>query len=133
MIVADTSALIALLKGEPEAEAFLRTMRAAGPVIVGAPTRFEFLLVAAGLRSGAEEDAQRLLAQLAIETLDWSSTHSDLAIQAFLRFGKGRHPAGLNFGDCMAYAIARSVGAPLLFKGKDFAMTDVATIDPVAE
>lgn len=68
----------------------------------------------------------RLLMDYAdIETIAWTKEMSDIAFDAFFRFGKGNHPAKLNFGDCMAYALAKSLDAPLLFKGGDFAQTDV--------
>ena len=60
-----------------------------------------------------------------IEVVSWTSELADAAAEAFLRFGKGRHPAKLNFGDCMAYALAKSLDAPLLYKGDDFARTDI--------
>ena len=64
------------------------------------------------------------------EILPFTEDHARAAAAAFLRYGKGRHPAGLNFGDCMAYAVAKVEGAPLLFTGGDFARTDVALLTP---
>jgi ribonuclease VapC len=72
------------------------------------------------------ELAQELMDSLRIETTPFTQTLADLAVDAFMRYGKGRsHPAKLNFGDCMAYALAKSLNAPLLYKGGDFALTDV--------
>ncbi len=64
----------------------------------------------------------------AIQTAAFAPEHVELATDAFRRFGKGRHPAGLNFGDCFAYALARATGQPLLFKGDDFARTDIERV-----
>ena len=68
---------------------------------------------------------QALLEGLKLETVPLSADHARLAIDAFRRFGKGRHPAGLNFGDCFSYALAKATGEPLLFKGDDFSQTDI--------
>lgn len=71
--------------------------------------------------------AEALLDDLGIETLAWSDDYAGIAADAFLNFGKGQHKASLNFGDCMAYAIAKSLDLPLLFKGNDFSQTDIKT------
>lgn len=123
MIVIDTSALIAILQCEPEQGKFLNIL-SESHVAIGAPTRFEALLVAARHPHG-QQDVRDLLSRIEAETFDWTETLSDVAADAFLRFGKGRHRAHLNFGDCMAYALAKSLDAPLLFKGDDFGKTDV--------
>lgn len=124
MIVVDTSALIAILQSEPEAEHFLDVLERSAQCLIGAPTRFEALLVTARHPTG-QADLLTLIDELAIEIVDWTSAHADFANCAFLEYGKGQHPAKLNFGDCMAYALAKSMNAPLLFKGDDFALTDV--------
>lgn len=80
-----------------------------------------------GPDSRPEIDA--LLDQLRARVTPLTDAHARLAADAFLRYGKGRHPAGLNFGDCMAYAVAKSEGAPLLFVGEDFARTDVVAAE----
>lgn len=82
-------------------------------------------MVAVGSRPGADNGARELLEQFRIHEIHWTTKHAELAIQAFLLFGKGRHPAKLNFGDCMTYAVANSLDAPLLFKGLDFSRTDL--------
>ena len=128
MIVVDTSALVAVLHREPEGAAFLGHMLS-NETSVGAPTKFEVLLVSARLkRPGGEIDALELLQRIGPKILDWTSDHAHMALDAELRYGKGRHPAKLNFGDCMAYAVAKSLDAPLLFKGHDFAQTDVRRV-----
>lgn len=124
MIVVDTSAIIAMLQQEPEAEAIAEQLRTAPAATIGAPTKFELLLVASR-RPQSIDDVRNTLAAFSIAVAPWTDDLAELAIDAHLRFGKGRHPAALNFGDCMAYALAKSLDAPLLFKGDDFAKTDV--------
>lgn len=124
MIVVDTSALIALLLGEPEATAFAEAIVSRGPAMLPSPIAFEFRLVMTRRfgRDGVAK-AETLLAALPLTIAPWTAEHVAIAQDALLRFG-GR-PARLNFGDCMAYALARSLGAPLLFKGEDFRHTDI--------
>lgn len=126
MIVVDTSALMAILQQEPEAETFVETIGATSRALVGAPSAFEFLLVT--LRQKGPDfrsDAEQLLGLDPIEIVPWTPELLDIATDALSRYG-GR-PARLNFGDCMAYALAKSLGAPLLYKGNDFAHTDIAS------
>lgn len=125
MIVVDTSALAAILFGEADGHRFSDVL-ARDDVAIGAPTRLEFLMVATG-RRGKEglEEARSLLDLGRFDTIDWSLGLVDVAADAFQRYGKGQHRAALNFGDCMAYAVAKSLGAPLLFKGDDFSLTDI--------
>ncbi len=126
MIVVDSSALVAILKQEDEAELFIEKLGDSTEVLIGAPTKFELMLVMARWNEGpAVEAALALLVAVNAEVVAWDDHMTDLAIQAEFNFGKGRHPAALNYGDCMAYALAKSLNAPLLFKGNDFALTDV--------
>lgn len=126
MIVVDTSALIAILKHEPEQAQFQHLLLAAPDVRIAAPTKFEMMMVAHSLKVGdAQGLALRLLIEANIHVVAWTDTLADAAFEAFTRFGKGYHPAKLNFGDCMSYALARSLNAPLLYKGDDFAKTDI--------
>jgi ribonuclease VapC len=102
-------------------------MTAAPKMLVGTPTRLEARMVLTG-RGGAEAaDAAlaAIFADPAIQVIEFTTAHLAAAIDAFDRYGKGRHPAGLNYGDCMAYAVARVAGCPLLYKGEDFARTDI--------
>ncbi len=71
------------------------------------------------------EQMQALIERLELEVVPLSDDQAKLAIEAFRRFGKGRHPAGLNFGDCFSYALAKATGEPLLSKGEDFSQTDI--------
>ncbi len=125
MIAVDTSALVAIVLGEPDAETLLAVLQGE-PCIMGAPTMLEATIVVEA-RQGP--DAARDLALLvdgAIgEVVPFGVEHAASAARAWRRFGKGRHPAGLNFGDCLAYAVADVAGVPLLFKGEDFAATDL--------
>lgn len=94
-------------------------------VLIGSPTLLEARIVASGKAARLPADLDQLLFDIGAEIVDFAAAHVDAATDAFLRFGKGRHPAGLNYGDCMAYAVARVAGCPLLYKGEDFARTDV--------
>ncbi|WP_301750573.1 type II toxin-antitoxin system VapC family toxin [uncultured Erythrobacter sp.] len=127
MIVIDTSAIIAILHREPESDELGAALYAAQRRVIGAPTLFEMRQVMGGRHGRAgTEVADDFLEDAGIETLDWTAHMADLATDAFLRFGKGQgHPAQLNFGDCMAYAVAKALNAPLLFKGDDFVRTDI--------
>lgn len=124
MIVVDTSALIAILQSEPEAPAF-QSILSRTACVIGAATKLETLLVASRRPTG-QADVRTLIAACGIDIVPWTDDLTEIAAAAFLRYGKGReHPARLNFGDCMAYALAKSLDAPLLYKGGDFALTDV--------
>ncbi len=125
-MIVDTSALIAILHDEPEAAAFGLALTEAVAVSMSAATLVELTMVAEG-RAGRPmgDRVNRLLASAKVEVVPFTAEHAALAAEGWRRYGKGRHPAGLNLGDCFAYALARSRGEPLLFKGTDFAQTDV--------
>ena len=128
VVVLDTSAVAAVVFGEPDAEALLALMLAgAGDLRMSAATLVELGIVVEA-RHGNEgaEDLRLLLDRLGVEYVPVDVAQARTALAAWRRFGKGRHPAGLNLGDCFAYAVARAAAAPLLFKGRDFAQTDVA-------
>lgn len=125
-MILDSSALLALVFEEPEAARVEEALARAVRVGIGAPTLAESGMV---LASRLGEDSELLLARL-VEGLDLSvitfaAAHGRVAREAFLRFGRGRHPASLNFGDCLTYAVARLADEPLLFVGDDFAQTDL--------
>jgi len=125
LIVVDTSAIIAITLHETDADRFLTAVSTADEACIAAPNALELEIV---LRSKTGPDgpsARRVLQDLAIETIPFSLEHLAEAIDAFGTFGRGRHPAQLNFGDCFAYALAKTLNAPLLFKGDDFARTDI--------
>lgn len=123
-MIVDTSALIAVLRGEPEARQLLAVMLRESVVRMSSATLLETRIVAEREgRGGSEVD--ELIAEAGIDIVPPDLQQIEFAFEGFQRFGKGRHPAGLNFGDLFAYALARSAGEPLLFKGADFGQTDV--------
>lgn len=127
MIAVDTSALIAILADEPEARAF-RSVLTSIEAVVGAPTYLEFAMVAV-VKSPVitSADLAKFLGYLNVSIIDFTAEDARLAETAFRKYGKGRHKAALNFGDCCSYATASARGLPLLFKGNDFALTDVVS------
>ncbi|MFT3889240.1 MAG: type II toxin-antitoxin system VapC family toxin [Arachnia sp.] len=126
-MIVDTSALLTVIFGEPEAERYLSAMSSAPSLAISAASLTESLIVAEA-RQGAEAaaDVAALLADLDAEVVPLDEQQAELATSAWRRFGKGRHPAALNLGDTFSYALAASRGEPLLFKGKDFSATDIA-------
>jgi len=126
LIVVDSSAFVAMIFEESEAERFRDRLRAAQGVFASAATVLETSMVVGG-RFGTAGLGRfdRLLASFEFEIVPFDSSHAELGRDAFLRYGKGRHPARLNFGDCIAYGLAKALGLPLLHKGTDFAATDL--------
>jgi ribonuclease VapC len=127
MIVVDTSALVAVVFGEPEREVFVRRMEQAERVLVGAVSVVETRMVVWGRRG---QRGVLLLDELfrlpKIELADVGAAEVDAAYAAFVLYGRGSgHPAALNFGDVFSYALAKVRGLPLLYKGDDFARTDI--------
>jgi ribonuclease VapC len=128
-MVLDTSALLALLLDEPEAEAFRAAVEDDATRLVSAATLLETALVIEarkGEPGGRELDLLIHKAEVVVVPVD--AEHVSEARRAYRRFGKGRHAAGLNFGDVFAYALARTAGEPLLFKGDDFTKTDIGRV-----
>lgn len=126
-MVIDTSALAAIFFAEPERQRFLAAITAAGSRLVSAATVLEIGIVLEarqGEAAGREFDLFVVRANLQVVPVD--AEQIDLARSAWRRFGKGRHQAGLNFGDCFVYALAKSTGEPILAKGRDFTLTDIA-------
>ncbi len=127
-MIAGSSALVAIMTDEPEAFIFNRMIVRTGSTLIAAPTYLETSMVLSGRRGpGAVEALDVYIAKSGLTILPFTADHAKLAAQAFLRYGKGRHPAGLNFGDCIAYATSKLEAMPLLYKGDDFALTDVET------
>ncbi|NJD19728.1 MAG: type II toxin-antitoxin system VapC family toxin [Gemmatimonadetes bacterium] len=126
-MVLDSSALLAILLSEPEAPRMLRAITAAPTRWVGVPTLVETAAVMLARKGSAGEIAlDALLLRLGVSTVDMTADAGRLARLAYARFGKGvGAPGVLNFGDCLAYGVAMAAGEPLLFKGGDFAATDV--------
>lgn len=127
MIVVDSSALIAVLLAEPNHETFKRTLANSDVSLISAANVLETIQVALGkLGETGRGRVEALIAENRIEIAAFDEQQLSHAIEAFMRFGRGRgHPAKLNFGDCMAYSLAKSLDAPLLYKGDDFALTDL--------
>lgn len=124
-LVVDTSALTAILLGEPEALDLLKTLATSRLAGICAPNRTELLLMMqARLGDPGVERARSFLLAQGIQTVPLDEALADGALDVYRRFGKGRHPAGLNFGACFAYALARREQVPLLCKGDDFSRTD---------
>lgn len=130
-MVIDTSAIVAILLREPDALRFARCIADASTCLVSAVTRVELSFVLEG-RAGDTGRAEiiRFLTDARIEIASVTPQQADIAIEAFRRYGKGRHRARLNIGDCFAYALAKTTGLPLLFKGGDFARTDIRAALP---
>jgi ribonuclease VapC len=125
-LAVDTSAVLAVLLNEAGSDAILERLCAAVQPAVAAPTRTEILLVAlVKLGEIGLERAREFLDQQAMLTVCWDEELADRAAMAFQRFGRGRHPSGLNFGDCFSYALAERLRVPLLFVGNDFSRTDL--------
>jgi len=126
-MVIDSSAIVAILFDEPERDAFTRLIDDAGSRLVSAVSRVETAFVVEG-RKGDEgrERIARFFRLTGAEIVSVTPEQAELAVEAFRRFGRGRHPARLNIGDCFAYALAKATGEKLLFKGGDFARTDIA-------
>ena len=125
-MIIDTSAVLAILFGEPDAKRYEDAIAAAWPRRMSVVALLEAAMVVesrGGAVAGQELDV--LLEKAAVELVSVTPEHANAARRAWRRFGKGNHPAALNFGDCFAYALARTAGEPLLFKGEDFARTDI--------
>jgi len=125
-MILDSSALVAIVLREPEHDRLLERMDAAARVGIGAPTLVETaILLSARLTTDGRGLVSRLLIEGNIAVVPFTDAHFGVALTAWLRYGRGRHPAQLNFGDCLAYATARVAREPLLFTGGDFSRTDV--------
>jgi ribonuclease VapC len=127
MIIVDSSAILAVIFGEADADIFASALKQSRLSRISAPTFLEASMAATrvlGPQGCAEVKAIVGLAR--IEIIAFDSKAAQLSIDAFLKYGKGQgHPAQLNYGDCMSYALAKMEGMPLLFKGDDFRLTDV--------
>jgi ribonuclease VapC len=125
-MVIDSSAIVAIELQELGFERLVDKMGEAEAVLIGVPTMFETAMVLSGRRGrDARPWLRGFLRSVEAEIVPFTEEHLDAAIDVFLRFGRGRHPAKLNFGDCMAYAVAAVAGMPLLYTGNDFAQTDI--------
>jgi ribonuclease VapC len=127
-MILDTSAIVAVFLKEPGADTLLAKLGSAGTIAIGAPTLVEAGII---LTARVGDEAQALLSQFmtefGVETVPFGDAHWRAAVDAYRRFGKGRHKASLNFGDCMSYAVAKLAGERLLCTGADFGRTDVVS------
>lgn len=128
-MVIDSSAILAILFDESDGPAFVQAIKADELRLMSAMSMLEasMLMLARRGEAGVAR-LDRMVAEMAIEIVSFDRDQMLRAREAFARYGKGRHPAGLNFGDCAAYALAMAEAEPLLFKGTDFAATDVEVV-----
>lgn len=135
-MIVDTSAIIAILRAEPDAEVFARALAAAGSASISAATYVELGAVVDGARDPVvSRRLDELLTRAKVQIVPLTADQARIARRAYQDFGRGSgHPARLNFGDCLSYALARDRDEPLLFKGDDFPHTDVTpAVDRQAE
>ncbi len=129
-MVIDASAIVAILFDEPDRARFAAAIDAATSRLLSVVTFVEATIVVEGRKGRpAERMVERFVEDGEIELIPVTVEHAQLACKAFRAFGKGRHAAGLNFGDCFSYALAKATGESLLFKGGDFPVTDIPRID----
>ena len=127
-MILDSSPLVAILAGEPDAELYIQAISRAPRCRISAGNFIELsIVVESQFPVEVLRQCDALFRRVGIVIEPVSVEHAHLARQAFHDFGKGRHPAGLNFGDCFAYALAKHTGEPLLFKGNDFSQTDIVS------
>jgi len=124
-MVIDTSALAAIFFREPERQSFVNTILADQRPLVSAATLLEAGMVVEGRQGeAAGREFDLFVIRAALHIVPFDAEQAEIARSAWRKYGKGRHPAGLNFGDCFSYALAKTTGEPLLAKGTDFARTD---------
>lgn len=128
-MILDSSAIVAVLLREPGHERLIDRLAEDPQPLVGAPTLVETgMVLAARLGPSGETILASFVQTQDILAISFDEAHWSIAVQAFLRYGKGRHPAALNFGDCLTYAIARRAQEPLLCVGDDFSKTDIEVV-----
>lgn len=125
MIAVDTSALMAVVLDEPQANACIAALETADEILISAATVAESLIVAG--RRGVHDEMQSLIADLGFNVISVTQSTAERVAEIYSRWGKGFHSAGLNFGDCFAYDVAREHGCALLYVGDDFARTGIAS------
>ena len=127
-MILDSSPLVAILAGEPDAELYIQAISRAPRCRISAGNFIELsIVVESQFPVEVLRQCDALFRRVGMVIEPVTVEHAHLARQAFHDFGKGRHPAGLNFGDCFAYALAKHTGEPLLFKGNDFSQTDIVS------
>ena len=125
-MILDSSAIVAIMFKEPGYEQLLDAVSNAEQIGIGAPTLVECaIVISARLKQDARGLLSRFLEEAGVTIIPLTDAHYGIAVGAWLKFGKGRHPASLNYGDCLAYAVAKLSGMPLLCVGNDFRQTDI--------
>lgn len=127
-LVVDRSAVVAVLWQEPTSEAVSEALRSADRRFLATPSLVELGMVLEGHKAGGHPVTERLVRDLSLDVVPFTSDTAARALDAFRRFGKGRHPAGLNLGDCFTYALAEEKGLPILAVGDDFRRTDLPVL-----
>jgi ribonuclease VapC len=130
MIVVDASALIAILDKEPDAALYAEAIAEADPPLISTATLLEVNIVMLN-RHGvkAARMVDRLIKEAGFQVESFTAQQAELACEAYARYGKGQQTAGLNYGDCFSYALAKATALPLLFKGQDFSKTDIIPVE----
>jgi len=129
MIVVDSSVVVAILQREPDAPTWIEILDRTSKALMSVVSFVETTMVIYGRRPDADpHEVTSLLNALAIDIVPVTPKQGEMAVAAFLRYGKGRHRASLNLADCFSYALAKVQRAPLLYKGNDFAMTDLTPV-----
>jgi ribonuclease VapC len=127
-MILDTSVLLAIVFREPGYERLVDRLASADALAAGTPTLADTgIVLSARLGAAAHGMLERMLDEFAVQEIPFGEIHWREAVDAYRRYGKGRHPASLNFGDCLTYAAARLAGEPLAFVGEDFGQTDLAS------
>jgi ribonuclease VapC len=127
-VIVDSSAVLAIVFSEAGYEDLVTALTRGDPVAIAAPSVAEAgIVLSARLGDRSPGLIDRFIQEFRIEVVPFTEDHAPVAVDAYRRYGKGRHPAGLNLGDCMVYAVAKLADAPLLYVGDDFATTDLAS------
>ena len=127
-MVIDTSAVLAILLREPDWREIMRAILADRTRLMSSVSRLESVMVFEGRKAGRTEELEELIADIRIHVIPFDQTQLAFSVDAFRRYGKGRHKAALNLGDCCAYGLAKALDEPLLYKGDDFSQTDIASV-----
>ena len=125
----DSSAIVSIILGEQSAEGLVEKIQRSSFTIVGSPSLAETGIVLSSRGRDAQSDLDMFLLASGTGVVPFTQEHFKISIEAFRKYGKGRHPAALNFGDCMSYAIAKLARLPLLFTGEDFSKTDIRNVE----
>jgi len=128
-VILDTSAILAILFREPEWDRLIGALEGAASIACGAPTLAETGIVLGHRQGFASGKLQRFVQEFGVRSVPFSDEHWAQAVHAYEKFGKGRHGANLNFGDCLSYSVAKLSRLPLLFVGDDFSQTDLGRVE----